>query len=254
MIGLTFTIQGVGLFFQSRSYLSKVEMLKEEGVSTQGILSQLGHFDLLNYTYSLWFVAPIMLGIVALLFYSVFIWYRDWLGKNTFIYRLLLLPAKRMSIYFAKLFTIFLSVLGLVSSQYLFLHVYKWLIPLIISEEFTQVQSIAQVIEQGAFMVFLFPKTLPFFFFAYLTGLMVLMVLFTLILFERSFHLKGILLATGYAGLSLFIYFSPAIYQLYTRIIFANSETFLWFSIMGIVLMGLSILVSNFLLTKKITV
>ena len=34
--------------------------------------------------------------------YVFFIWYRDWLGKYTFAYRLLMLPTTRINIYFAK--------------------------------------------------------------------------------------------------------------------------------------------------------
>ena len=43
-----------------------------------------------------------MLCGVILIIYVFFIWYRDWLGKNTFIYRLLMLPTARIQCLFGK--------------------------------------------------------------------------------------------------------------------------------------------------------
>ena len=70
---------------------------------------------------------------VALIIYVFFIWYRDWLGKNTFIYRLLMLPTARINVYLAKATTILLFVLGLVALQLLLLpiegQVLQWMVP-----------------------------------------------------------------------------------------------------------------------------
>ena len=47
-------------------------------------------------------MGPIALCVVVLIIYVFFIWYRDWLGKNTFIYRLLMLPTARIQCLFSK--------------------------------------------------------------------------------------------------------------------------------------------------------
>ena len=59
--------------------------------------------------------ARLPLCIVALIFYCFIIWYRDWFGKNTFAYRLLMLPTSRLNLYIAKATTILLFILGLLA-------------------------------------------------------------------------------------------------------------------------------------------
>ena len=39
---------------------------------------------------------------VVLIIYVFFIWYRDWFGKNTFIYRLFMLPTARINVYLQR--------------------------------------------------------------------------------------------------------------------------------------------------------
>lgn len=63
------------------------------------------------------YFGPIFLSITVLLIYSCFIWYRDWRGKNTVVYRLLTLPSNRANLYFAKLVTILLFAFGFVALQ-----------------------------------------------------------------------------------------------------------------------------------------
>ena len=50
----------------------------------------------------MWFLGPIALCIAALIIYVFFIWYRDWLGKNTFAYRLLMLPTDSNEYLFSE--------------------------------------------------------------------------------------------------------------------------------------------------------
>ena len=80
-----------------------------------------GTMSFLNISKSVWFMGPIIVCGVTLIIYVFFIWYRDWLGKNTFSYRLLMLPTARINVYLAKATTILLYVLGLVALQLLLL-------------------------------------------------------------------------------------------------------------------------------------
>ena len=80
-----------------------------------------GKMSFLNFSQSAWFLGPIAVCGVTLIIYVFFIWYRDWFGKNTFSYRLLMLPTARINVYLAKATTILLYVLGLVALQLLLL-------------------------------------------------------------------------------------------------------------------------------------
>lgn len=65
-----------------------------------------------EYLYSeLPIIGSIMMAIAIMLVYSLLIWYRDWLGKNNVITRLLMLPINRAQLFAAKLFLLFLSFL-----------------------------------------------------------------------------------------------------------------------------------------------
>ena len=86
-------------------------------MSMSEYIEQFGISLLIHFVNSEWFVMPIVLCIAMLMIYVFFIWYRDWFGKNTFIYRLLMLPTERINIYFAKLTAIMLLVLGLITLQ-----------------------------------------------------------------------------------------------------------------------------------------
>jgi len=81
------------------------------------------------YSLLLYFLS---ISIAMLMIYVFFIWYRDWFGKNTFIYRLFMLPTERIAIYFAKLTTIMLLVLGLIALQILLILMEKQIVNKII--------------------------------------------------------------------------------------------------------------------------
>src|SRR5690625_1417433 len=80
-------------------------------------------FSMMDVAHSLWIMVTIAIGVAAILFYIFFIWYRDWFARNTFIYRLRMLPTSRMNIFFTKVATIMLTVFGLVAFQLLLLNV-----------------------------------------------------------------------------------------------------------------------------------
>ena len=83
-----------------------------------------------------WFGIPIIFCIAMLMIYVFFIWYRDWFGKNTFIYRLLMLPTERITIYFSKLTAILFFVLGLVALQIVLMLIEIQIINSIVSADF----------------------------------------------------------------------------------------------------------------------
>jgi len=73
-----------------------------------------------NYLGGTPFILSIGVAVTAMVFFSFWIWYRDFQGRGTFMMRLLLMPQQRMLVFGAKLVTMMLMILGLFSGQRLF--------------------------------------------------------------------------------------------------------------------------------------
>src|SRR5699024_1513136 len=164
-----------------------IDVTKGGRVSPEQFLQEYWSFSLANATYSLIFLAPIALGVVGLIFYMFFIWYRDWFARNTFIYRLLMLPTNRMNIYFSKLATIMMTVLGMVVFQIIFLNIYNQITKLIVPIVYRLDFEMGIIVEGAAYLPIVIPSNVSSFFIAYGLGLAFVIVIFTAILFERSF-------------------------------------------------------------------
>ena len=127
-------------------------------------IEQYGTLSFFELHRRLGLLVPIALCIAVLIIYVFFIWYRDWLGKNTFIYRLLMLPTNRLNIYLAKATTILLFILGLLAMQLLLFpiegQILQWMVP----DEFRTDMTIFEITKRDYLNVF-FPQTLPNLFF-----------------------------------------------------------------------------------------
>jgi hypothetical protein len=178
---------------------SASEAIYQHGVSIEQFITERGLMSMFQVTASLWFLGPIALCIAALIFYTFFIWYRDWFAKNTFIYRLLMLPTARINIYLAKATSIFLLVLGLVALQLLLIPllstILKWIVPVDLRLD----MSVTELIDSFFYLQIILPQSFVEFLIYYGIGFMVVFIVFTAILFERSFRLKGILLGGVYS-------------------------------------------------------
>lgn len=256
LIAITVISQITGMIVNSKSYLNQANnMIYNQGLSQATYIEQYGTMSFYRITQTIWVMGPIALCIVALIFYIFLIWYRDWFGKNTFIYRLLMLPTARLNIFFAKATTILLMVLGLVALQLFLLPVgsmiMKWLVPL----DFRTDLSFDQIIGTFNYLAIMFPNTFVDFSIHYVVGLMFVFVLFTAILFERSFGIKGIILGVIYCVLTLLLLYSPGILIIILEKPFLYpSEFFVLEIVLGAIVIGTSIMISRFLLNKKITV
>ena len=134
LIVITIVSQLIGVFINTQDYLNVVnETIRYERLSVEAYVNNYGKISFQLVIESLWFYGPVFLCVVSLLIYVFFIWYRDWFGKNTFIYRLLMLPTARVNLYLAKGTAILLFVLGLVSLQLLLLiievRIFEWIVP-----------------------------------------------------------------------------------------------------------------------------
>jgi len=256
LIGITIVSQILGVIITSKSYLNQAnEMMHEEGLSLSSFLEQFGEMSFHRIGTSLWFAAPVAIGIVTLIIYVFFIWYRDWFAKNTFIYRLLTIPTARLNVYLAKATTIFLMVFGLVALQIVLLPVestiMEWMVPKDLRLDFT----FGEIMDQLYVLGIIIPGTLLQFVKSYLTGFMAVFIVFTIVLMERSWRWKGIILGVLYGAISFVIAISPWILQFFilNGYFYPIEMYFLQIAAVLIVSIG-SIWIGHLLLKNKVTV
>lgn len=254
---LTFALQFVGLFWSVTNYLSHVDDLIERGeVTATTYVEQYGPLDMLQILESIWFYAPIVICVGVMLFYIFLIWYRDWLGKNTFIYRLFMLPTARMNVLFAKATAIMLAVLGLTAFQYVMLialsAVFQWLVP----KEFRLDISLPELLNNHEYLQLVLPDTIPQFLLYYGAGFLFLIICFTIILLERSFRKKGIVIGILYALSIIGIFIAPLIVinMMIQRDILYPEEYVYAYVLLGVIVFAVSTWMSSYLIKHKVTV
>lgn len=256
LMGITITSQLIGMIVVSKKYLKEANRaIYEEGMSKASFIDQFGQFSIYDFGMSIWFIGPIALSIVVLLIYVFFIWYRDWFAKNTFIYRLLTLPTARLNVYLAKATSIFLMVLGLVALQIVLFPIEsrmsKWMVPLDLRIDL----SLHEFLEQLYFLSVLIPEPTLKFILNYGVGFMFVFIVFTAVLFERSFKWKGIILGILYSVVAVTIYILPGIVDVFILPnYFYQSEKFFLDLTAAVIVSGLSIWIGHLLLKYKITV
>ncbi|GIO23265.1 hypothetical protein [Oceanobacillus sp. J11TS1] len=250
-----FLIQAADVAFYAFMMKSEItEAVVKHGISKERFLLDNGYVSMSNILSSSTFTLPIVMAAVTIFIYILFIWYRDWLGKNTFIYRLLMLPVKRIQLFFSKGATILILVFGLVAYQVAILPALHVLLKLIIPVDYRADLSIQGMIENFYYLKFLLPENFIDFVINYGFGITLVIVLFTMILIERSYRFRGIFMAAFYGIGSLILVFSPYILQGIMKGYFYENEL-LWLQFaIAIVVSILSVFFSNHLLNRKIRV
>ncbi|PKR79341.1 hypothetical protein CEY16_06255 [Halalkalibacillus sediminis] len=251
-----FAMQMLGTFMKSREYLSrKDEMMINGGATAQDFILSEGTMSFQRISQSLWFNAPILICVAAVLFYIFFIWYREWFGKNTFVYRLMTLPTSRMNIFFSKMMTILIITWTFIVAQIGFILVGKWFMTLLIPREFISERTLSSIINSNAELMIIYPATLTEWFLIYGLGITVVSVLFTVVLFERCLRIKGAIVGVIYSALALLIMLLPIILQdLVLDGYFYTSEILMLLILAGVIVFSLSAVTSSFLLNRKIRV
>ncbi|MFZ3579133.1 hypothetical protein [Virgibacillus sp. DJP39] len=256
LLGITIIAQITGVIVLSKKYLETAnEMIYEELMPKADFLAQVGQMSFLQITRSVWFLGPIALCIAGVAFYIFLIWYRDWFGKNTFIYRLLMLPTTRLNIFYAKITNILLMTFGFIAFQLILFPiettVLKWMVP----KEYRNDMGIEEIIGSMPELNILIPNSVLELVLYYGAGFMVVSILFTAILFERSFRWKGIFAGVIYGFVAAGLFISPMLLQsTVLNQFFYPIELFVLEIVMGLIVISGSIWTSGFLLKKKITV
>jgi hypothetical protein len=196
--------------------------------------------------------------VAAFLIYLFFIWYREWFGKNTFVYRLMMLPQPRMSIFFSKVAAVLVGIWGLVSVQYLTLYLTQIIIRSQVPEVAYTHESIVTSIERGYDLLLPFMLgNSPFTFVAFygVTFVFILCV-FTIILLERCYKLTGILAGVAYGIIALLliasVFYIPEVAK--NSYILFSTESLILIIVTLVMITISSILLSRYLINNKLTV
>jgi hypothetical protein len=256
LLGITLVAQIVGVIVESNKYLDMAnEKIYEQLMSKDQFIMEFGQFSFAHVIRSVWFLGPIAICIAGVGFYIFLIWYRDWVGKNTFIYRLLMLPTTRLNIFLSKATTILLMALGLVAFQLILFPIETMILKSIVQDEFLMDMSMIETIRIMPELNLIIPGSFLEIVLYYGAGLMLVSVLFTAILLERSYKWKGILAGIGYSGVAVGVFISPILLQdLVLNGYFYPIELFLMEIVLGLIVIAASTWMSGFLLKKKITV
>jgi len=252
LCSLTIVVQFTGLFLTTLYRVQSADkMVKQNAIPAESFPT----IQINEFKGSLWFWGPILLCISVLVLYVFFIWYREWWGKNTFAYRLLMLPTSRMNIYMAKFTALLLFVLGLVALQIVLLALQNMLFNMIVPIEFLEKTALVDMIRSDYVLSLLFPKYFILFLYHYGTGAMCIVAIFTIIMLERSFRLQGILAGIGYAMVLLVILLLPQILDAFPYPSYWFSiEMFFIEIIARVLVIAISLWLSSYLLRKKISV
>jgi hypothetical protein len=254
---VTLLSQFGGLFIHTRSTMNRINnIMVRESLSDTAFVQKYGKVGFYDFIQNnIWFTAPIAICIAALLLYVFLIWYRDWIGKNMFIYRLLMLPTSRMNIFWAKLSVIVMTVLGLVAFQLLLLPLINGIYNTLISSTFRDTMSIVDMISLSPFLSILIPQSFILFALFYGVGIMAVIVIFTAILIERSYRWKGIIGGIAYSAIASLIFVLPIlISEIWLINYFYPIEIILLEMITGILVIGASIWISFLLIKHKVYV
>ena len=256
LLGITLVSQMIGVIVKSRQYLNNAnENIIENMMSQAQFLEYFGQMSFLQIAGSLWFVSPIALCAAGVGFYIFFVWYRDWIGKNTFVYRLLMLPTTRLNIFYAKITTILLLTLGLVAFQFILLPLEMSIMKAIVPIEFRSDMSVAELVNSMPGLNIILASSIIEFFLYYGAGLLAVSILFTAILLERSFRWKGILGGLVYSVIAIAVLISPILlHEFVLNGFFYPIELLVLEIIMGLIILIASTWLSGFLLMKKITI
>lgn len=258
LMGLVFIANLIGTILNITNSNRELEQyMIQNSFSQESAILDMGTVTLRDLLlFSSFFQIPIMIGIAGLVFYMFFIWYREWFGKNTFAYRLLMLPVNRMILYFTKFIALLLGILSLVSLQYLSLYLTNILLQTFLKEGLFAYVSPLRAVTSDILLPYLLPNTPLVFLAVYGIFAVVILCIFTAILFERSYQIKGliigILYCIGALLLSISVFLVPEFSNNYYILFY--SETIVLFIATLLIISGLSIYLSYYLLNHKITI
>ncbi|MGD7006526.1 hypothetical protein [Metabacillus sp. 84] len=254
LILLTVICQFTSVAWESSNMMDRAEtVMREKGLQADDFLKQSQPFYFSDIHNSLLFMAPIVIGICALLFYNFFIWYRDWFTGSPFIYRLLMIPVSRMKIFYAKTAALLLMVFGLIAFQMILFPIEDGLFHILVPSDFRTSVPYSETLKSSLLLSLLVPETFLEFILYYGIGIMLVLLLNTFILFERSFRWLGICMAFVFGLAAALILMIPFLLNQTGARLYPSEIIYLQIAAAACVAL-ISFMASRYLLQKKITV
>ncbi|WP_149427085.1 hypothetical protein [Exiguobacterium acetylicum] len=173
-----------------------------------------------------------LIGMALVLIYTVQIWYRDWIGETKYIYRLLMLPGNRASIFFSKLTTVFLIIMSFLGIQWCLIQLGNLLFQGVVREDYIDKDILRTV---GSTLGELFSLNLTNLFVILALSLFIVSFMFLLVLIERSYRKWSGFIRVGVEIFIMVICSVSSIYFLEQTKLLLNSEK-------AYVLMGLFVI------------
>lgn len=241
-IAMLFSVSGVEETIKNRGYSFGDDMPITDLV-----------MPITEFTWSFLFLLPNLLCIGALIFYVFGTWYLEWFGKNTFAYQMLLLPVNRMAVYFAKLTSLLLFIIGCLVVQLAIFPLLKVIYTSGVPLQYQENVNLISWLSSHDLLNTVIPTNSIDFIASYSLGIMVVIIIFTMIILERSFRLKGIGLAIVY-GLVCLLLFGLADIIIEPFLFLYNMEYLIIKVICMAIIIVLSIWISHYALNKKISV
>ncbi|WP_214769313.1 hypothetical protein [Exiguobacterium sp. s39] len=126
-----------------------------------------------------------LIGMALVVIYTIQIWYRDWIGETKYIYRLLMLPGNRASIFFSKMTTVFLIIMSFLGIQWCLIQIGNRLFRWVVREDYMDKNSLRTV---GSTLGELFSLNLTNLIIILAVSLFIVSFMFLLVLIERSYR------------------------------------------------------------------
>ncbi|MDF2925977.1 MAG: hypothetical protein K0R57_4891 [Paenibacillaceae bacterium] len=255
MLGLTLVVQFAGIFVYAHSYMNRVQSaMKLQGITQLEYAVKYQPASFYQYSLnSIWFMAPIAMGAAIVAIYVFVIWYRDWYAKSIFIYRLMMLPVSRMAVYLAKLTTIMLLTLGLVAFELLILPFQNALFEARLPEVLRIPLTLTEIVANHPLLKILAPAQFIDFILHYSMGLTAVTILFTAIMMERSYRLRGVIAGIIYGSLALAIFLAPVFFSEMRPYLLYPKELLALELVMVLIILSGSGALSSYLIKNKVT-
>ena len=199
---------------------------------------------------------PVFFAGVAILVYSAMIWSTEWSTKGSFIYRLLMLPGSRFSVYLSKLLTMLIITFFLQGVQVIgvFLNytLSKLFIPSLDSHHVTP----WSLVTNSTVMQTVVPKYATQFLFFFLFGVATIITIFQITLLvvgvEKKSTTMKLMSIIGYILIAILYVGIVSRYQWTFH--FIGSETILYLGTGIFVWIIGNVLLSDYLLNHKVSV
>ena len=246
--------------------VSFIQMIREYKQIVEIQISQLGtlkgvKFDFSVFTSNGWFILSIMGSVALIGAYIFYIWLKEWYKQCKSIYRVLMLPGSRMSIYWAKFTTILMLILILLGLEMVLLTGAMKLAGVIIGDQLVGTGNNWYVFVQGNDqyinpLEMLYPATWMDFSLTYGVGICAVSTCFQLIILAMSTrHLKKVqsigLMIVNVVAVGL--YFSGLVFLIDNLML--TSGELLWMMTLSLtIFFVINTLVSRYLLNHYIAV